>query len=140
MIFRKVLPVLGFLLVLNNPITAYADDYDDNSKTSAKSYDESNTGRNAVDDDDETSLPEDQSNEQVHIDRTARIRREITSEDNFSTSAKNIKIVTLANGNVVLRGPVATESEKLAIEAIANRVGGSNVKVSSYLTVDKDNS
>ena len=58
-------------------------------------------------------------------DNTAirKIRRALTSNDQFSTTAKNIKIMTV-NGKVTLRGPVQNEQEKQAIASLAENVAG----------------
>lgn len=93
-----------------------------------------NSARNEVDKDLNTILPEDQSNEPALLERTAAIRREITSKDNLSVAAKNVKIITLASGTTVLRGPVNTVQEKSVIEDIAKRLSGNN-PVRSFLEV-----
>lgn len=88
-----------------------------------------NSIHNAVDKHMDTVLPEDQSNNQVFLDRTATIRSEINAHENLSVAAKNIKIITLNSGTVVLRGPVENESEKQKIVEIANKVSaGAPVK------------
>ena len=46
-----------------------------------------------------------------------------------------MKIITLSNGTVVLRGPVESEKEKEVIEKTAVRVSGS-APVKSYLEVN----
>lgn len=95
-----------------------------------------NSGRNVVDRDSNTVLPENQSNEPDLVERTAAIRREITSVEGLSLSARNIKIVTLASGTVILRGPVSSEKEKQIVEGIADRVGG-DAPVKSYIEIAK---
>lgn len=82
-----------------------------------------NTGKNARDRDDATLTPEDQSGTEPDREMTRGIRRVLTASDQLSTSAKNIKIITV-NGKVTLRGPVASEQEKQTIQAEAERIAG----------------
>ena len=96
--------------------------------------DPKNTSENVRDRNGKTVLPEDQANQKDLLERTASIRREITNSNNFSVSAKNIKIVTLEDGTVVLRGPVNSRSEKSQIESIARKESGKS-EVKSYLEV-----
>jgi len=79
-----------------------------------------NTGKNVRDRTDATVTPGDQSESKTDLELTRRIRRTITENNQFSTTAKNIKIVT-ANGKVTLRGPVNTAAER---EQIAQLVQG----------------
>lgn len=59
---------------------------------------------------------------------TRLIRKEIVAQKDFSTYAKNIKIITLG-GQVFLRGPVSTAAEKTQIEAHAGKIAGAqNIK------------
>ena len=90
-----------------------------------------NTERNVRDRNHSTVLPGDQSNKSQFIDRTAAIRRDLMAQS-VSITAKNIKIITLEDGTVVLRGPVTSAEEKKIIEDIAHRLAGSDPVV-SYL-------
>ncbi len=72
------------------------------------------TGRNVRDRDDQTLTPTDQSNEPADVELTRDIRKALVADDSLSTTAKNIKIITV-QGKVTLRGPVATVQEKAAI-------------------------
>lgn len=83
-----------------------------------------NTERNAVDRDTATKTPMDQSNSSADIKITAEIRRSIMEDKSMSTSAQNCKIVTDKSGVVTLRGPVASQAEKDAIEAKAKAIAG----------------
>lgn len=94
-----------------------------------------NSSRNAVDKNIESVLPEDQSNEKIFIERTAAIRKAITDREDISVAAQNVKIITLANGTVVLRGPVENDKEKEFIESTANRLSNA-APVKSYLEVN----
>jgi osmotically-inducible protein OsmY len=61
-------------------------------------------------------------------DITRQIRQAIVKEKAVSHYAHNVKVVT-QDGVVTLRGPVRSEQEKDAVQAIAVRVAGeSNVK------------
>jgi hyperosmotically inducible periplasmic protein len=80
--------------------------------------------------------PMDQNENQADIDITASIRRQVM-ESQMSTYAQNVKIVT-QDGNVTLRGPVATDAEKKSVELIARKIAG-DTKVSSELNVSKSN-
>ena len=54
-----------------------------------------------------------------------RIRRAIVTDKSFSTYAHNIRIVT-KDSVVVLRGPVRSEGEKIAVNAKAAQIAGAN--------------
>lgn len=84
--------------------------------------DADNTGRNVRDRSDATLTPGDQGNSDADRDITRRVRRAVTSNDQLSTTAKNIKIITI-NGKVTLRGPVNTEEEKNAIANAVQQAG-----------------
>lgn len=79
-----------------------------------------NTGRNVRDRSNATLTPGDQGENQQDLEITRRIRQALTSNDQLSQEAKNIKIIS-ANGKVTLRGPVNTEQERKTIESIAQQ-------------------
>jgi len=80
-----------------------------------------NTARNRRDRDPSLSVdPLDQGNRRSDVETTARIRSGLVENDRLSTNAKNVKIVT-RDGQVTLRGPVATEEEKRIIAEVAAR-------------------
>lgn len=86
-----------------------------------------NTGANARDRADATLTPGDQGETQSDLDLTRRIRRTLTSNDQLSSLAKNIKIIT-QNGKVTLRGPVNTAQERQSIESLAKaQAGGATI-------------
>ena len=97
-----------------------------NPPASSKSRDADNTGRNVRDRSDSTLTPGDQGNSKEDIQTTRQIRRALTSNKQLSTTAKNIKIITV-NGKVTLRGPVNNADEKKAIEAAAKKAGGQDI-------------
>ncbi len=67
--------------------------------------------------------PLDQGQSSADVERTAEIRRRILEIPDVSLSAQNVKVIT-ANGNVTLRGTVASEAEKEAIYRTAVDVAG----------------
>jgi len=77
-----------------------------------------NTGRNVRDRSDAALTPGDQGNNQSDLDLTRSIRRAISTNDQFSALAKNVKVIT-ANGKVTLRGPVENQQEKQSVESAA---------------------
>jgi osmotically-inducible protein OsmY len=93
------------------------------ANTNAASKDVDNTGQNVRDRSNATVTPGDQANNKADVETTRRIRRALTQNDQLSTTAKNIKIIT-ANGKVTLRGPVATTQEQQTIIKIAKGVAG----------------
>ncbi len=59
------------------------------------------------------------------LEATQAIRRALMSDDQLSTSAKNVQIITTA-GAVTLRGPVANAAERAAVETKARMNAGNN--------------
>jgi hyperosmotically inducible periplasmic protein len=92
-----------------------------------------NSKKNERDRSDATLTAGKQSNDKKDLQLLRDIRRDVTKTDSFSTYAKNVKIITL-NGRVTLRGPVKTQDEKAAIEAIAKKYAG-DTSVDSYLEI-----
>jgi osmotically-inducible protein OsmY len=82
-----------------------------------------NTGRNVRDREGDTLTPGDQSSEPADVELTRSIREAVVADKSLSTSAHNIKIITV-NGAVTLRGPVASAEEKTTIAAIAQKLAG----------------
>jgi len=98
--------------------------YSGEANPSGSFKDADNTGRNTRDRSSATLTPGDQGSSDSDRDITRQIRRALTTNDQFSTTAKNIKIITL-NGKVTLRGPVNNEQEKQAIVSSAQSAAGS---------------
>lgn len=92
-----------------------------------------NTGRNVRDRNDATLTPGDQSESEADRNLTQQIRRAVVADDALSTTAKNVKIITI-NGVVTLRGPVNTAQEQAAIVAKARQAAGAD-KVDNQLEV-----
>ena len=80
-----------------------------------------NTGINRRDRNEEALTPGDQGASAEDREITRKIRRAVTQNDQLSTTAKNIKIIT-TNGKVTMRGPVNTQAERDLIAAVAQQV------------------
>lgn len=115
----KEIFVVACFTILVNPLNAFADApvAPDSSKMNSKT---------------ELSA-QDQGNSKEDIAVTSQIRQQVVKHDDFSTDAKNIKIITL-NGQVTLKGPVKSEAEKNEIQKIAFKVAGKN-RVSNQIEI-----
>jgi osmotically-inducible protein OsmY len=82
-----------------------------------------NTERNARDKDNTTLTPEDQKETKKDIKITSKIRKTVVRDKSLSVDAQNAKIIT-RNGVVTLRGPVASEAEKMKLQQIAQKTKG----------------
>ena len=94
-----------------------------------------NTGTNVRDRGGDTLTPMDQakgSDEDVKV--TQEVRKAIVDDDSLSTSAHNVKIITLA-GVTTLRGPVDSEAEKARVGELAAKAAGSRKNVKNELEV-----
>lgn len=91
--------------------------------TDTGAVDADNTGRNERDRDGRSLTPFNQGNSSSDIDITARIRKDVTAGKGLSTNARNVKIIT-KDGQVTLRGPVASAEEKRVLGEIADRIAG----------------
>ena len=97
----------------------------DNSSTinTNAARDVDNTGINQRDRNEEALTPGDQGASAEDREATRKIRRAIIQNEQLSTTAKNIKIIT-TNGKVTLRGPVNSQTERDLIGAVAQQVAG----------------
>ena len=82
-----------------------------------------NSGINVRDRSREAVTPFTQSNSKSDIETTRRIRRALMHDKSLSTTARNVKVVTVS-GTVFLRGPVKSEHEKAAITDKARQIAG----------------
>jgi hyperosmotically inducible periplasmic protein len=82
-----------------------------------------NTSTNERDRSGEAKTSGDQSNSSADLKITQAIRQALIKDDQLSTTAKNIKVIT-ANGQVTLRGPVKTAQEKAKVDQIARSAAG----------------
>jgi len=105
------------------------------ASSSAAQVPADNTGKNVRDRDENALTADQQSNNEGDVDITREIRRQIVQDKSLSTSAHNVKIVTI-DGVVTLRGPVASSQEKAVIAETAKKVTGVN-KVDNRLEVAK---
>ncbi|MDB6109229.1 MAG: hypothetical protein JWR69_979 [Pedosphaera sp.] len=95
----------------------------DTNTNAATMSEPDNTAKNVRDRSDAAVTPGDQGGSEADREITRRIRRALTSNDQLSTAAKNIKIITI-DGKVTLRGPVNSQQEQQAIAALAQSAGG----------------
>jgi osmotically-inducible protein OsmY len=82
-----------------------------------------NTGINVRDRSREAVTPFTQSNNRSDVETTRKIRRALINDKSLSTTARNVKVVTVS-GTVYLRGPVESEHEKAAIAHKARQIAG----------------
>lgn len=133
----KVAIILS-LMSISHTKNSYADSSDPIRDKAMMKFevneDGANTKNNSRDNKYDTVLPEDQSNKGQYIERTANIRKVILADDNLSLNGRNVKIITLDNGVVVLRGPVDSDKEKAKIEETAVKFSGDSL-VKSFLEV-----
>jgi len=93
-----------------------------------------NSAQNERDRNHATLTPMDQSNKPGDIEISKRIRSALVADDQLSTEAKNVKIITI-DGAVTLRGPVKSDQEKATILAKATQLAG-NTQVHDELEVE----
>jgi hyperosmotically inducible periplasmic protein len=96
-----------------------------------------NTATNERDRSGETKTSGDQSNSSADLKTTQAIRQALMKDDELSTTAKNIKVIT-ANDQVTLRGPVKTAQEKARIDQLAKSAAG-GAKIDNQLDVKGSN-
>lgn len=94
-----------------------------------------NSVRNQIHDGETAVSADEQSNDKGDVEITRKIRQSIVKDKSLSTNAHNVKIITV-KGSVVLKGPVASNDEKLKIEQTAATVAGKE-KVVSEIEVKK---
>jgi hyperosmotically inducible periplasmic protein len=127
--FVRTIPALGlaaFLAGCSDQQGSSGSGTDQSSGSTAASdqsaKDADNTALNKRDRSGDTLTSGDQGNSEADRELARKIRREIVKNDQFSTTAKNIKII-VADGKVTLRGPVKSEQEKNQIASIAQGAG-----------------
>ncbi len=98
--------------------------------------DADNTKRNARDADGATLTPLDQGESEADRTITQQIRKQVVSKDDFSTNAKNVKIIT-TDGVVTLRGPVKSPEEKQTIAGLAAKTAGVK-RVDNQLEIERN--
>ncbi|MFA7336920.1 MAG: BON domain-containing protein [Candidatus Obscuribacterales bacterium] len=86
-----------------------------------------NSGQNIGDNRPEAITPQVQSLKPSDLRIVTAIRRAMIKDANLSTNAKNAKVIVIS-GKVILRGPVASSTEKQTIFGLAeNCVGAENI-------------
>jgi len=105
----------------------------DNSQSPAPD----NTKINQGDQDKTNSTADRQAENKSDRGITQQIRQSVISDKSLSTYAHNVKIIS-QNGVVTLKGPVRTDEEKRAIEAMAAQIVGQD-NVRSQLEVKLKN-
>jgi osmotically-inducible protein OsmY len=105
-----VAPPFGGAPVVNNPGSADQTRNADNTRINDRD-------RHAA------LTPMNQGNSGAETKITAAIRRGIMSDKTLSFTAKNVKVITVGS-KVTLRGPVKSDQEKAAIEAVAKQTDG----------------
>jgi hyperosmotically inducible protein len=96
-----------------------------------------NTKTNERDRSGETKTLGDQSNSSADLKITQAIRQALMKDGELSTTAKNIKVITV-NGQVTLRGPVKTAQEKAKVDQLAKSAAGS-AQIDNQLDVQESN-
>jgi osmotically-inducible protein OsmY len=121
------------IVLMCGPLQAAGEEHVANP--SAEQVPADNTGRNVRDRDENAKTADQQSNSEGDLDITRNIRQMIVQDKSLSTSAHNVKIVTV-DGVVTLRGPVVSQEEKSSIAKKATKVAGVR-KVENQLEVAK---
>jgi osmotically-inducible protein OsmY len=116
----KIIAILFLATVL---ISGCSKDRSEDKQVSQTAVEPDNSGRNVRDRDNQSKTSGDQSENEADRRISQNIRAAITSDDSFSTNAKNVKIIT-SDGTVTLRGPVKSDKEKAEIEAKAKQIAG----------------
>jgi hyperosmotically inducible protein len=124
----RLLKLMGVSLALSCASALAADRPADSATTSPGSQGQStpradNTSINTRDKSGATQTPQKQTNAEADRKLLAEVRRAVVADKSLSTSAHNVKIVSL-NGVVTLRGPVRSQDEKGKVEALAQQVAG----------------
>lgn len=97
--------------------------------------DRDNSRANQRDRSGKSLTPIDQGGNEADRKITQQIRQAIVGDESLSFNAKNIKIIT-TRGKVTLRGPVKSDTERSAIDAIAKQIAGAT-NVENLVEVSK---
>ena len=105
-----------------------------NCQQAAPSTSPDNTQSNLADQKAENPTSADQQkNNSSDIQTTRAIRQALMHDNNLSTYAHNVKVIT-QNGEVTLKGPVKTAEERDEVQAKAGEIAGPE-KVTNQITV-----
>jgi len=99
-----------------NPGTVPSDTASDNSGINQRDQ-----GNHSLTPPDQATIPSNDS--QADLTVLAAVRRSIMGDKDLSVDAHNVKLI-VKEGVVTLRGPVASQTEKNAIEGLAAKVDG----------------
>jgi len=128
----KSLRILAVLVALGSPFVAACDNtgaQPQQTTTPPASAQADNTAQNK-----QPGITADQqSQSESDLTLVKNIRAAIMKDSTLSTDAQNCKVIT-NGGKVWLRGPVASDKEKQAINAIALQIAGSG-QVTNELVV-----
>jgi hyperosmotically inducible protein len=133
---KKMLLILALSL---GSFSAYSDTNYDNTQTIKTNETSVNRNREVVGKDN-TALNRNKQitaesqtrGSKADIEVTRRLRAKLMADNQLSTSAHNIKIITV-NEAITLKGPVANKAEKIKIENLAREMTG-NKKIYNRLT------
>lgn len=75
-----------------------------------------------------TKTAQDQGKSARDVELTRKIREQIVADQSLSMRAKNVTIIS-QNGQVTLKGPVATSQEQAKVEEIAKKTAGAQAVV-----------
>jgi len=114
--------ILAASLILIPYLAIAANESVSTERSTSQDRDPTNTGINKRDRDDKALTPMDQNNNQSDLNITQDIRQALM-KDEFSTDAKNIKVIT-RDGQVTLRGPVSSAAEREQINALVKAMPG----------------
>ena len=90
------------------------------SASASATKDADNTGINKRDRAEDALTSGDQGNTEADREMTRKVRRALTSNDQLSMTARNIKIIA-TDGKVTLRGPVKTAEEREQVATLAQQ-------------------
>jgi len=107
--------ILGLGVIVNSARAETAAQQDIQARQSANTFNPSNSGKNVRDNTERSVTASDQKLGGDELKVVAQIRRGIISNKELSLSGHNVKIIVEGN-RVFLKGPVASESERLWIE------------------------
>lgn len=82
-----------------------------------------NTATNKRDRADRAVTADQQKNDKSDVELAAEIRRAIIDDKSLSINAHNVKIIVV-DGKVTLKGPVASQAEKVTVEKLAGQHAG----------------
>ena len=130
---NKTIFVMPFVLSVLGGCTGPSQSGDTSTAAPPAQTAADNSAKNVRDRDGSTLTPGDQSESKADLDLTQRIRQAVVADTSLSTTAHNIKIITV-DGVVTLRGPVTSEQEKTKIVTTTQQIAGVK-KVQNHLEV-----